>query len=165
MYSSVRCHERSCAVTVGARLHPVHARDASLLASVFLALCRLQSFSAMSEVLRRSRSRSPRVRARQDDGLNVTAATPSGTVLKATFASLSGSTTDMTIERITTLRDSQRILREAFGKSEEFEAGVVLGGRVFTRGDDTPFEFAPDGSTIAVVFKRPKPKILCRHGF
>ncbi len=119
----------------------------------------------MSEVLRRSRSRSPRVGARKDDSLNVTATALSGNVLKATFASLSGSTTDMTIERIATLRDSQRILREAFGKSEEFEAGVVVGGRVFTRGDDTPFESFPDGVTIAVVFKRPKPKILCRRGF
>ena len=46
-----------------------------------------------------------------------------------------------------------------------FEAGVVLNGRAFTRGDDTPFEFATDGVTITVIFKRMKPTLDIRRGF
>ena len=90
-----------------------------------------------------------------------------GAVLKAKFATLDGSTMiETTMERSATLQMAQRSLREAFGKTEELvEAGVVLNGRAFTRGDDTPFEFAPDGVTITVIFKRMKPTLVLRRGF
>ena len=87
-------------------------------------------------------------------------------MLKAKFATLDGAMTETTMERSATLRQAQRSLCEAFGKTEGVvEAGVVLDGRAFTQGDDTPFAFAPDGATITVILKRPKPTIVLRRGF
>ena len=119
----------------------------------------------MSESLRRSRSHSRGVGARAGDNLAVAAATPSGDVVRVTFATLNGITANLTVRRDATLQEPQRTLREAFGKPEEFQVCVVLAGHVSTRGEDTPFEFAPDGATIVVVFKRPQWIVNLRRGF
>ena len=116
----------------------------------------------MSDALRRSRSRSPGAGARTDNGLDTTS---SGDLVKVTFATLTGSTANLTVRRDATLQESQRTLREAFGKTEEITACVVLAGHVSTRGDDTPFEFAPDDATIVVIFKRPQWIVNLRRGF
>ncbi len=118
---------------------------------------------AATSLARRNRSRSP---PQLPPKLPAKRADVGAAVLKAKFATLDGSTMiETTMERSATLQMAQRSLCEAFGKTEGLEAGVVLNGRAFTRGDDTPFEFAPDGVTITVIFKRMKPTLDIRRGF
>ncbi len=114
--------------------------------------------TAMAAAARRDRSRSPQPK------LPGKLAEGNGTMLRATFAALSGATIETSLDRSATLRDAQRILCGAFGHPDGFEVGVVMDGRVFTRADDTPFRSVPNGATITVVFKRMKPHVV-RRGF
>ena len=112
---------------------------------------------AMAAMARRDCSRSPppKLSGKLADG--------KGTVLRATFTTLSGATIETTIHRSATLRDAQRILCGAFGHSDGFEVGVVMmDGRVFTGADVTPFQLVPDGARITVVFKRKKLHVVRR---
>ena len=77
------------------------------------------------------------------------------TAIKASFATLDGTTVQINTRRWVTLQGAQQMLCRAFGKPfPGTVAFLVVGDKMYAEGDDRPFKDVMEDSLITVCFTR-----------